>query len=128
MVEIVITSKTIIPENKNFQTNKEIGSKLSFSGCVREKESEDLIKGLDYEYYKEMAEKELLKLGKETKRKFNLISFLCIHRIGFVPVGDVVVHVEITSSHRTESLEAMSWFMIKLKEDIPIWKNVILNN
>jgi molybdopterin synthase catalytic subunit len=127
MVSVFITKEVIIPNNIKVDHN-EIGSKLNFSGCVREMEKNESIKGIDYEYYEDMAEKELLKLGEKALNKFKLSSFSCVHRVGFIPVRDVVVYVEIQSSHRIESFEAMAWFMSKLKQDVPIWKNVLNDN
>ena len=83
---------------------------------------------LEYEQYEDMAEKELIKISRETQNKFPIKDLLCRHRIGKVKVGETSLHVSIWSKHRKEGLEAMSFFIIELKKRVPIWKWAIFEN
>ena len=83
---------------------------------------------LEYEQYEDMAEKELIKIARETQNKFPIKDLLCRHRIGKVKVGETSLHVSIWSKHRQEGLEAMSFLIIELKKRVPIWKWAILEN
>ncbi len=110
----------LIPLNKC----KNVGSVIRFNGCIRKMEDEKEISGIYYEYYEGMAELELERLAKSTMERFKIESVICLHRIGFVPVGDSAILLEIHSKHRNESIDALKWFMDKLKVDVPIWKKI----
>jgi molybdopterin synthase catalytic subunit len=45
-----------------------------------------------------------------------------LHRVGFVPVGEVAILVEVQSAHRGEAFAVAAQFMDRLKKDVPIWK------
>jgi len=98
------------------------GAELIFHGRVRGLEGDVPIKGLEYEAYGPLAEKRLRELAEEAVRRFQLGSFTCRHRLGFVPVGEISLEVIIRSPHRQAALEAMAWFIDALKKDVPIWK------
>ncbi|MCH8010688.1 MAG: molybdenum cofactor biosynthesis protein MoaE [Candidatus Marinimicrobia bacterium] len=104
------------------------GAELTFSGRVRDMEDGEKIKALEYECYREMAEKELRILAKGTVKKFSVHDLYCQHRIGIIPVGESSVIIQIWSEHRQESLNAMEWFITQLKDRVPIWKWAVVLN
>jgi len=101
---------------------KDAGAELIFWGHVREIEKGESIIGLEYEYYDEMASKTLHKIAESTVKRFNLKYLSCIHRVGFIPVGESSLFVQIWSKHRVSALRAMDWFISEIKKDVPIWK------
>ena len=121
MIRTEITTEKIeeLSERKHRRNN---GAELVFFGRVRDEEEGNHISGLEYEHYTGMAEQELEKLAKETFNKFPVQEIECIHRVGFVPVGEASLRLSIFSAHRREALDAMDWFINKLKERVPIWK------
>ena len=127
MIRVEIVDSSIIPFESD-DNQKEKGAELIFNGRVRETEHGKKIKVLEYEQYEDMAEKELIKIARETQNKFPIKDLLCRHRIGKVKVGETSLHVSIWSKHRKEGLEAMSFFIIELKKRVPIWKWAILKN
>ena len=127
MIKVEIVDSFIIPFESD-DNQKEKGAELIFNGRVRETEHGKKIKVLEYEQYEDMAEKELIKIARETQNKFPIKDLLCRHRIGKVKVGETSLHVSIWSKHRKEGLEAMSFFIIELKKRVPIWKWTILEN
>ena len=127
MIKVEIVDSSIIPFESD-DNQKEKGAELIFNGRVRETEHGKKIKVLEYEQYEDMAEKELIKIARETQNKFPIKDLLCRHRIGKVKVGETSLHVSIWSKHRQEGLEAMSFFIIELKKRVPIWKWAILEN
>ena len=98
------------------------GAELIFWGHVRDRENNKSIIGLEYEHYDDMASKMLHKIAEATVNKFNLKSLTCIHRVGFIPVGENSLFVQIWSRHRESALTAMDWFIREIKNDVPIWK------
>ena len=127
MIKVEIVGSSITPFDSN-DNQKEKGAELIFNGRVRGTENGKKIKMLEYEQYEEMAEKELIKIARETQNKFPIKDLLCRHRIGKVKVGETSLHVSIWSKHRKEGLKAMSFFIIELKKRVPIWKWAILEN
>ena len=105
---------------------KEDGAELIFNGRVRNMEQGKEIIALEYEQYEGMAEVELKKIAGQTCKKFLITDLFCRHRIGFIDVGEISLHVVIWSKHRRESLEAMNWFISELKKHVPIWKWAIM--
>lgn len=104
------------------------GVELTFSGRVRDTEDGKKIKALEYECYREMAEKELRILAEETVKKFTVHDLYCQHRIGIIPIGESSVIVQVWSEHRQESLNAMEWFITQLKDRVPIWKWAVFSD
>lgn len=127
MVQTFITREKI-PAQLNDDTHVADGAELVFFGRVRNLENGDPIKGIDYECYDGMAQKELQKLAEETAEKFRISDLDCIHRVGYVPIGEASLRVVIWSKHRVEGLDAMAWFISEMKERVPIWKHAVLPN
>jgi len=127
MVTISII-KNIIPTLPSDESHTDNGAELQFYGRVRNIEKGQLVIAIDYEYYQGMAEKELQELGEKTIRKFSINKVDCIHRVGRISVGESSLRVVIWSKHRREGLDAMEWFISQMKEDVPIWKNVIFKD
>ena len=127
MIRVEIVDSSIIPFESD-DNQKEKGAELIFNGRVRETEHGKKITMLDSEQYEDMAEKELINIARETQNKFPIKDLLCRHRIGKVKVGETSLHVSIWSKHRKEGLEAMSFFIIELKQRGPIWKWAIHAN
>ena len=50
---------------------------------------------------------------------------LVFFRLGVVPVGEASVVIAISSTHRSESLEAVHYAIDSLKKSVPIWKKEI---
>jgi molybdopterin synthase catalytic subunit len=101
------------------------GGILTFHGVVRGLEDGREIQGLVYETYDPMAERMLGELAAEAVTRFGLLGFRVTHSRGFVPVGEASLRVEAAGAHRAETLEAMAWYILRMKEDVPIWKKAV---
>ncbi len=119
----IVTSEPI-SEHVPPDSEHDVGAELIFHGRVRGSEEGKPIKGIFYEHYEGMAIKELEKLIETTKEKFHVEAIQCIHRVGFVPNGQVSLRLIIWSRHRKEGLDAMAWYISTMKKEVPIWKNV----
>lgn len=100
------------------------GAVILFEGLVRPTENEAAIAGLFYEVYEPMAMSLLKKLASETLAKFDLIAVDVEHSKGFVPVYECSFRLQVASSHRAEGLAAMDEFIIRMKQEVPIWKHI----
>ncbi|CAG0973287.1 molybdopterin synthase catalytic subunit [Phycisphaerales bacterium] len=109
-----------------------VGAVLRFEGIVRRGEpSEDHggeereLLALDYQTYDPMAERELQSLAGRIADQHRLTSLVVLHSRGRVAVGEVSFVMIVESPHRAEALAAMSQFIDRLKQDVPIWKKPV---
>jgi molybdopterin synthase catalytic subunit len=102
--------------------SREIGSVLEFHGLVREKEGDALLPGLFYEAHEPMARKLLDRHFVQLAAQYPIDSVCFIHRLGHVPVGEASLYLRVLSSHRAEGLAFLAEAVIRLKQDVPIWK------
>ncbi len=77
---------------------------------------------LSYEAHRPMALRELESIATAAIEKFGLVSFVVVHRLGEVPIGQASVVCGCSSPHREATFDALRWFMVRLKQDVPIWK------
>jgi molybdopterin synthase catalytic subunit len=101
------------------------GGVLTFHGVVRPLEEGREIRGLDYETYDPMAERMLGELAADAVERFALLGFRVLHSRGFVSVGAASLVAEARGAHRKETLDAMAWYIHRMKEDVPIWKRAV---
>lgn len=102
--------------------SREIGSNLEFHGIVREMEHGNALKGLYYEAHEPMARKLLERHFAALQLEHPVTAVHFIHRLGWVPVGEASLFMRVLSSHRVEGLEFLAAAVIRLKQDVPIWK------
>ena len=98
------------------------GAVVRFDGVVRAEENGSTIDGLHYEAYQPMAEQVIENILRELAAEYPCQHVLVHHRIGFVPVGESAILVEIQARHRQEAFALLTHFMNRLKQDVPIWK------
>ena len=99
-----------------------IGSVIEFCGNVRGEENGSTISALRYEIYEEMAMRAIREILATLERAHPCLSVEVIHRHGVVPVGEAAIWLRIASRHRGEGIRMLEDFMIRLKQDVPIWK------
>ena len=102
----------------------EIGAKVEFHGIVRANEKGEILSGLTYEAYEPMAHKQLERIFNEllAAHPCDLITF--IHRLGWVPTGEVSLYLCCLSAHRAEAFAFCSQAIDRMKQDVPIWKKI----
>ena len=120
-IEIQLTD-SLIPAKIAPPAGGHTGAWLEFSGIVRGQENSELISGLEYEAYQEMAEREIRRLLESLAQKHPCLSARVIHRYGVIPVGETAIYVGVAGRHRQEAIALLAEFMDRLKQDVPIWK------
>ncbi len=99
-----------------------VGALLTFRGVVRPfSEGKRVIK-LYYDYYEELAVKQLEEIRREAIEKFGVIDALVFHRVGEAKVGDLVLFVVVASERRKNGFEALRWIVDRVKSGVAIWK------
>jgi molybdopterin molybdotransferase len=98
------------------------GAWLEFRGAVRDEEKGEIISGLEYEAYPEMAVREIRRILESLAVNHPCLAAKVIHRVGIIPVGEAAIYVGIASRHRAEAIALLGEFMNQLKQGVPIWK------
>lgn len=98
------------------------GAMARFDGLVRGLEDGQPITGLHYDAYQPMAENTIRRLleGLHEQHPFELARVH--HRIGWVPVGEAAIMMDVHAKHRAEAFLSLQKFMDLLKREVPIWK------
>ena len=122
----------------NFDLEKEFkkvssilnGAYSFFLGTVRSdlSSSNKNIEGIFLECYEELAISQLQNIRTQALNKWDLNECLIIHRIGKLDLGEKIVLIITSSSHRSSSIEACEYIIDYLKIDVAIWKFHLLNN
>jgi molybdopterin synthase catalytic subunit len=73
-----------------------------------------------------MAKKEMLGICSQIRERWPDVKNIAIfHRLGVVPVKEASVVIAISSPHRRDSLDAVSFTIEQLKKSVPIFKKEI---
>jgi molybdopterin synthase catalytic subunit len=99
----------------------DVGAIVSFLGTVRD----DNIKEMKIRIYQEMVKKELKKLENNARKRFDVTDIMIVHRYGRLHVGDNIVLIAASSSHRKDAFRACEYLINELKRVAPIWKEEI---
>jgi molybdopterin synthase catalytic subunit len=83
----------------------------------------ELVTGLDYEAYPEMAVDVLREIGREIEDRFNVRRLAIIHRTGRVDLGEASVVIAAAAPHRAAAFDATRYAIEELKARAPIWKS-----
>ena len=103
-----------------------IGAVSTFVGVVRGETEGRQTLHLEYEAYPEMATTELRRIGEEIREQWPSIEEVAIvHRIGRLEVGETIVVIAVSASHRRELFDATRYAIDRLKEIVPIWKREV---
>src|SRR5438552_18614637 len=97
----------------------QIGAVATFTGYVRK---DDGLVALTLEHYPGMTEHEIARIAAQAESRWNLTGVTIIHRIGRLEVGERIVLVAVSSSHRAAAFEACAFLMDYLKTRAPFWK------
>jgi molybdopterin synthase catalytic subunit len=120
-MEVIFTDAPIVVPIRPLPS-REIGATVEFWGIVREKEGERSLAGLHYEAYESMARSEFAQIADELSAKFAIETALVIHRLGWVPLGEASLYVQINSKHRGAALGFCGELIDRMKQDVPNWK------
>lgn len=95
-----------------------------FVGVVREGRDQR-IDEIFIEAYREAALKELQRLRAEAIEKFKLNEAIIIHRAGRLRVGENIVLIGASASHRRDALRGCDYIINQLKIRVPLWKKEV---
>src|SRR5439155_16343879 len=98
------------------------GAVVLLPGTTRELPGGRQTVALDYEPYREMAERQLAELESEARRRWPVIECIVVHRLGRVPPTEASVAIAVSTPHRSDAFAAGQWLIDSLKHNVAIWK------
>jgi molybdopterin synthase catalytic subunit len=98
------------------------GGTVMFIGTIRNRSEGKQVRGLEYEVYKEMAERRMLEIEGKVRAKWPVKGVTMVHRYGRLKVGEVSVAVAVSSEHRAEAFQACKYAIDAIKRTLPLWK------
>jgi molybdopterin synthase catalytic subunit len=119
----VITRETIDAEVlRQAVVGPDNGAVVVFHGAVRNQTADRSVNFLEYEAFEPMAIAQMEKIAEEMMAAHGISALACTHRIGRLEIGEDAMVVAVSSPHRAASLNALADFILRLKQDVPIWK------
>jgi molybdopterin synthase catalytic subunit len=92
------------------------GAVVTFSGVTRE------VCALEYEAYREMAEREMAVIVANAIQTHGLCAAAAEHRVGTVALSEASVLVAVSAPHRGEAFAGAREIIDRIKAETPIWK------
>jgi molybdopterin synthase catalytic subunit len=121
-----VTDKSInLQELVDFVTDPEAGAIATFIGTTRNNNEGRKVIALDYEAYPEMAEKELVRLGEEARKRWPICRMAIVHRVGPVQIAEPSVMIAVSAAHREAAFLACRFAIEEIKRTVPIWKKEV---
>ena len=98
------------------------GAQVVFKGIVRDHNDGRRVRGLHYDCYDEMAEREINRIVSEVSEACDVGDITIIHRVGDLAVGETSLLVVVEAPHRRAAFEAAMQVVDEIKQRVPIWK------
>jgi len=98
------------------------GAVVSFAGTARTPNKGREVLFLEYEAYGSMAEKTLVQIAAELRRRWELGRIAIVHRLGRVDPAETSLLIVVSAPHRPEAFEASRYALERIKKVLPVWK------
>jgi molybdopterin synthase catalytic subunit/molybdopterin converting factor small subunit len=98
------------------------GAVATFIGRVRDHSDGVAVRRMDYEAYAEMAESEMLRIGRQLYDRGGISTITMVHRTGSLLIGDASVMVVVAAPHRDTAFPACQEALELIKRTVPVWK------
>lgn len=121
----IVEEEISLPSVLQAVEDESTGAVVIFLGRVRDRTAGRRVLALEYEAYREMAERKLAEIGEEVQGRWALGKVAIVHRVGRLGVGEVSVVIAVAAPHRREAFEACRHTIDRVKEVVPIWKKEI---
>ncbi|XP_045452901.1 molybdopterin synthase catalytic subunit [Melitaea cinxia] len=118
--------KLSVEEVSDLVIDDQCGAVSIFAGTTRDNFEGKKVLRLEYEAYEPMALKSMKSICDDVRNKWPAVHGIAMyHRLGNVPCREVSVVIAVSSPHRRDSLDAVSYCIDQLKSNVPIWKKEV---
>lgn len=127
-VQGAISPEQIAQSIQSHSEKKQIGAHSIFLGQVRNDQKKGgQVQIIRYSAYEEMALAKADQIREELFSKFDLTCMHIYHSLGEVKAGEICLFVFVSSSHRKNALEACPELVERIKNELPIWGEEVIN-
>jgi len=120
--EGAISSDFIAQSIAKHQSKTGIGAHNIFLGQVRADDiGGNVVCGIEYTAYEEMANEKFHEIREATFEKFNLSCMHIYHSLGEVKKGEICLFVFVSSPRRKEVYKALEYVVEQIKADAPVF-------
>ncbi len=117
----------LIAELRNKPSFDKVGAIGAFIGIVRGITSQgDEVAGLEIEAYEEKADEVLENICQDLKQTEGIVDVQIYHFLGDFDVGEELVQVVVTGSHREEVFKTLRLAVERYKREAPIFKKELI--
>jgi molybdopterin synthase catalytic subunit len=118
-----LTLPKILEDLRQNPDFSKIGAIATFIGVVREEAEEKAkVQKLELEAYEEKANEALTKICNDLRKKAGIVDVQIHHLLGEFGVGEDLVYVVVTGSHRKEVFPVLVEAVERYKKEAPIFK------
>lgn len=104
------------------RTPHSCGAQVVFAGVVRDHNEGRAVRGIYYDCYRDMAEREIACIIDEVRTELDVADVKVVHRVGELAVGEASLLVVAWSAHRSAAFQAVTRIVDEIKRRVPIWK------
>ncbi len=104
---------------------KQNGGLAVFLGTVRDFTGPARLAYMEYDAYKEMAEKKMAQIVDEARARWDTPDIAVAHRFGRLELTEPSVIIAVGTPHRADAFEACRYVIDRIKEEVPIWKKEV---
>jgi len=99
------------------------GGTVVFIGTVRNSsKGAPKVSRIELEAARDLAGSDLLRIARKAESRFGISKLAVRHRIGRIGVGEVILVIAVSASHRKAAFSACRFVIDELKKSTPIWK------
>lgn len=122
MLVKVTDAEIDVMEALRYVRHPSCGAVATFEGDIRDQNEGEAVVSLEYEVYEALLRTQMEKIFDEIKQKWAVHEMAVIQRMGMLKVGDVGIVLCVSSPHRREALDAVSFAIEEFKKKAPVWK------
>ncbi len=98
------------------------GAVALFYGVVRDHNEGRKVLYLEYDAYRELAERQMRLVADEIVAAHDIERVAIAHRFGRLEIGETSLLVAVSSAHRAAAFDACHAAVDRIKQTVPIWK------
>ena len=98
------------------------GAVAVFVGRVRDNSDGHAVSAIEYEVYREMAEREMRAIATSLLARDEISAIAIVHRVGTLDVGEASVAIAVAAPHRAAAFSACHDAIDMIKQSVPVWK------
>ncbi len=102
--------------------NASCGAVSMFEGNIRDENDGEQVVNLEYEVYEKLFYNEIKRMSVEANEKWRIHEIAVIQRTGLLQIGDTGIVICVSSAHRRDALEGLSYMIEEFKKRAPVWK------